>query len=255
MLSPNRIPARAFVRRNAIALVALFVALGGTSYAAIKLPANSVGTKQLRANAVTGAKVRDHSLTAKDFKGSVKGAKGDRGAIGPKGAPGVAVVGATGTAGATGATGSVGATGPVGPTGDIGPTGATGDVGPTGATGPAGSARAYGQVDKDGTLTQAHGVSGLTRTGNSRAGVYCVTPVPAIDVTKTVAVATPNRNGDDTNSSQVAHVELEQSHLAGGQNDQNDCPSGTLQFRTSLVTPGAPTKVTDADEPFFFIVP
>jgi hypothetical protein len=76
-----------------------------------------------------------------------------------------------------------------------------------------------------------------------------------IDAATAVAVATPNRNGDDTTSAQVTHVELEQSHPAGGANDQNNCPSGTLQFRTSLVTPGAATKVTDTDEPFFFIVP
>lgn len=40
-----------------ISLIALFVALGGTSYAAIKLPANSVGTKQLKNGAVTSAKL------------------------------------------------------------------------------------------------------------------------------------------------------------------------------------------------------
>lgn len=37
---------------NVVATVALFVALGGMSYAAIVLPANSVGPKQLRADAV-----------------------------------------------------------------------------------------------------------------------------------------------------------------------------------------------------------
>src|SRR3954462_13377547 len=41
-----------------ISLIALFVALGGTSYAAITLPANSVGTKQLKDGAVTPAKLR-----------------------------------------------------------------------------------------------------------------------------------------------------------------------------------------------------
>ena len=41
-----------FIRQNAISLTALFVALGGTSYAAFSLPAGSVGTKQLRNGAV-----------------------------------------------------------------------------------------------------------------------------------------------------------------------------------------------------------
>ena len=41
-----------------ISLIALFVALGGTSYAAItSLPANSVGTKQLKNSAVTDTKL------------------------------------------------------------------------------------------------------------------------------------------------------------------------------------------------------
>lgn len=52
----------------AIALLALFVALGGTSYAVAQLPANSVGAKQLKKNAVTAAKVKDRSLLAQDFK-------------------------------------------------------------------------------------------------------------------------------------------------------------------------------------------
>jgi hypothetical protein len=37
-----------YLKRHHIALLALFIALGGTSYAAISLPANSVGAKQLK---------------------------------------------------------------------------------------------------------------------------------------------------------------------------------------------------------------
>jgi hypothetical protein len=46
-----------------VACIALTVALGGTSYAAIKLPAASVGTKQLKKGAVTGVKVKRNTIT------------------------------------------------------------------------------------------------------------------------------------------------------------------------------------------------
>lgn len=46
-----------------ISLIALFVALGGTSYAAItSLPVNSVGTAQIKNGAVTGAKLNGSVL-------------------------------------------------------------------------------------------------------------------------------------------------------------------------------------------------
>ncbi len=52
-----------------ISLIALFVALGGTSYAAIQqLPKNSVGTKQLKNNAVTSAKIKANAVTAAKIK-------------------------------------------------------------------------------------------------------------------------------------------------------------------------------------------
>jgi hypothetical protein len=51
-----------FLRQNAIALLALFIALGGTALAAASaLPRNSVGTKQLKKNAVTGLKIKNRS--------------------------------------------------------------------------------------------------------------------------------------------------------------------------------------------------
>ena len=43
---------------NVVACAALFIALGGASYAAFKLPKNSVGTRQIKAGAVTGAKIK-----------------------------------------------------------------------------------------------------------------------------------------------------------------------------------------------------
>lgn len=108
-----------------VSCVALSVALGGTSYAAVTLPKNSVGTAQikpsavatsdLRAGAVTTGKVRNGTLRKVDFKAGElpagpgapgpKGDKGDPGAPGPKGDPG-----APGAAGTPGAPGLVGTT-------------------------------------------------------------------------------------------------------------------------------------------------
>lgn len=51
------------VRANAVAYVALFVALGGTAVAAGRLAPNSVGTAQLKDRAVTGRKVARKTLT------------------------------------------------------------------------------------------------------------------------------------------------------------------------------------------------
>jgi hypothetical protein len=45
------------VRHNVVGYLALFAALGGTSYAAAQLPSGSVGTPQLRNAAVTAANV------------------------------------------------------------------------------------------------------------------------------------------------------------------------------------------------------
>jgi hypothetical protein len=83
-----------------VGLTALFVALGGTGYAAMVLPVHSVGTRQLKRNAVISSKVRDFSLLRRDFK---------RGQL-PRGPQG-----------------------PAGPRGPAGPQGATGPAGPSGA--------------------------------------------------------------------------------------------------------------------------
>lgn len=83
---------------NGTASLALFISLGGGAYA-LTIPRNSVGGKQLKANAVTSVKVKNRSLRAVDFRAGQLPA----GAIGPRGLPGPA-----GPAGPTGATGPQG---------------------------------------------------------------------------------------------------------------------------------------------------
>ncbi len=85
---------------NAVAYLALFIALGGSSYAVTAVRSNSVGSKQLRkgavhtadlaGNAVTTGKVKNGSLLAQDFRAGQlpAGAKGDTGPPGPTGPAG-----------------------------------------------------------------------------------------------------------------------------------------------------------------------
>ena len=77
-----------YLRRHHLGLLALFVALSGTAYAAT-LPRNSVGTAQLKRNAVTSAKVKPFSLLRSDFRqGQIPaGPQGPQGARGPEGRP------------------------------------------------------------------------------------------------------------------------------------------------------------------------
>jgi hypothetical protein len=95
-----------FTYANVMATLALCIALGGSSYAAIKLSNNSVRSKHIKngqvknadlgANAVTAPKVKNASLLAEDFgpgqlpagPQGLKGNQGEKGLKGDKGATG-----------------------------------------------------------------------------------------------------------------------------------------------------------------------
>lgn len=63
-----------FLRQNTIAMLALFIALSGTTFAAsMALPKNSVGTKQLKNNAVTSPKIKNDQVTGADVRESSLG--------------------------------------------------------------------------------------------------------------------------------------------------------------------------------------
>jgi len=143
---------------NVVSTLCLFLVLGGGAYAATKLPAKSVGSRQLKNGAVTSSKVRDGSLQARDFAGGVAsagqgGAKGDRGPTGPAGPPGEA--GKPGTAGA------------------------------------AGSARAYAYVNAGSSPSldpaRSHGFASVNQT---QTGIYCLTPEAGISIAATAPLVT-----------------------------------------------------------------
>jgi hypothetical protein len=106
-----------YLRRHHIALLALFVALGGTSVAA--------------ASFINGHQITPHSIAKNRLTygalASLKGQRGDRGLQGPQGLQGQ-----------TGSQGSQGPQGPKGTTGMTGPTGPQGQQGPQGYPGPTG---------------------------------------------------------------------------------------------------------------------
>ncbi len=69
----------AHIRRNTIAYLALFVAMGGTGYAASQLPKNSVGTKQIKNGAVTKPKVDPNLVSQLKGKNGLNGKNGING--------------------------------------------------------------------------------------------------------------------------------------------------------------------------------
>jgi hypothetical protein len=91
---------------NVMSCLALFVALGGVSYAAVELPRNSVGAKQIVQGSIDNSKIKKGSLLRTAFKpGQIPA--GPRGAAGLAGAQGPA--GPKGDPGAQGPPGAAGA--------------------------------------------------------------------------------------------------------------------------------------------------
>ncbi len=118
-----------------VACLALAIALSGTAVAAsVALAPNSVGTAQLRNNAVITTKVKNGTLLAADFKaGQLK----------------------------------------AGPAGAAGPAGPAGPAGAAGAAGPAGPSDAYARF-LNGPIAIPAGVTTLTNLSIPQAGKYVI---------------------------------------------------------------------------------
>jgi hypothetical protein len=191
---------------NVISLIALFVALGGTGYAAaFKLPRNSVGSAQIKKNAVSSSKVKNGSLLATDFKAGQLPA---------------------------------GATGPQGAKGD------KGDPGTNGTNGVNGTADAYVRVQANGTILPNVGTNfpptskGIQQTNifkAATAGTYCFFGLPpiasAMVTSDNAGAATPTANDV------LASVAVERGNGLGG---CSTSPATQVRVLTTQIDPAAP---------------
>lgn len=183
-----------------VAMIALFVALTGTTVAATSV---LITGKQIKNGSITGLDVKNKSLTARDIRGRLRGPAGPRGLAG--------------AAGATGAQGAQGA---------------------QGLQGPAGTAVAYARVQADGSLQPdiaglPSQVKGLQTTdivkGEAAAatGTYCFGDLGFVPAS---AVATlDNADAVAANRNLVASVAIFRGE------DLGDCPATHNQARVRIV--------------------
>jgi hypothetical protein len=147
---------------NVMATIAVFLVLaGGTAFAATQLGKESVGTNQLKKEAVTPAKLSKASKAA--------------------------LTGPQGTTGATGATGPQGPKGDTGPMGEPGVQGKPGVRGERGQEGKPGSARAWATISEAGTVLRGAGVAHAERFD---PGLYCVFLSPDLEPFAVAALVT-----------------------------------------------------------------
>lgn len=167
-----------------VAYLALFVALGGSSYAAVTLKKNSVKSRNIAKNAVTSPKVRNGALLSRDFKagqlpGGPQGPKGDTGARGADGLPG--------------------------------------QDGADGADGAAGTARAFGISGfcisppiVACTVSRANGIAYVIKVAN---GIYCV-GVTNISATDSVAIVSVASDASSATNQEVDSAIWRSNNLA-----------------------------------------
>jgi hypothetical protein len=160
---------------NVVATLALAASLGGTSYAAVTLGRGVVKTRNIANGAVTAAKIRDHTLLARDFAPGALASSGS----GPRG--------------------------PQGPPGPPGPAGATGSVRAYAVVTSAGAIVA----------ARSHGVASVQKPASAPVGTYCITLAPAIDASGTAPVATSNLADPSTFSKDFAQVDTAGADCGG----------------------------------------
>jgi hypothetical protein len=213
---------------NVISVIALFVALGGASYAAVTLPKNSVGAKQIKKNGVGASEIKRNAVGASEIKsnavaggdvadGAVTGADLGDGSLGgadiTDGSIANVDLGDNSVASSKIADGSVGA-------GDLAP----GVAGPT----------AFARVQADGTLEPGTGATGgpsqfksvdATDIQKAAVGTYCFGD---LGFTIASAVVAMDNAGAAATTTQVASVAIQRGA------NLNGCDAGHQQARVVI---------------------
>ena len=213
---------------NVVATLALFIALGGVSWAATTISANSVGTTQLKDGAVTGVKIANATITSQkltsDAIKSLKGQTGDRGLTG--------LPGAKGDTGSTGPKGDTGAQGPAGRSGYV----YSGDSSPTSidwAPYQSWNPPAWNNIGKDMVFTVDEQVAKLRFVASWKWSATCSTAIAMgyNDTIETRLVAT-SPSGGTFNADPDGAVDQRGFDRWGSPNRIN------TEYDTGLVTPG-----------------
>jgi Collagen triple helix repeat (20 copies) len=198
---------------NVTSLIALIVAMGGTSYAAATIGSddiqdNAVRSRDIRNDQITGKDVRDRSLSAKDFKaGRLPSQPGGQTSPGIQGGPGPQ--GPRGDQGRRGERGLPGPQGPRGSQGEQGPQGPQGRQGDPGEP----ATRYWAVVNADGTLARGSAGAASRSPGSPPKGQYDVwwagSPPPAqcafiATIARTDSGSSPSHFGTTGQTSAVA---------------------------------------------------
>jgi hypothetical protein len=208
---------------NVTASLALFLALGGTSYALTvsgrQVQDGSLTTADVRNNSLTGADVRNGSLRATDFAaGQLRaGPDGPQGPAGPAGAPG--------------------ATGPAGPAGPAGPRGAQGARGVDGADAALSGTVVVSSLDfeADDPAEQLNYSEGCVNAGDGHAALFGALDIPGgTRVTEIEATVLDAAGGLEN---VVLNAMQQTIATGGGQTRGNADSSGWSGLETVTITP------------------
>jgi hypothetical protein len=177
---------------NVMSTIAVFMALGGVGWAAATLPANSVGTRQLKSKAVTSPKIKAKAVNGTHIKpDSINGAHVKEAQLGP-------VPNAANAA----------------KLGNLGP--AAYNIG-----------RAYAYVNEEGGIDAGRSRN-VVNVARQSLGVYCATLAPGIELASVAPLATLDKQ--DSATTIPPPGTSDDQGIVEWDSVPEDCPSGTLEF-------------------------